>query len=89
MSINACYLASGQIWVMGIDAFTMSVSFSYWRGGPGLSIGRSWEKGIAYLPHGHEKVGIVINGLDKLPTEDGVYLAPIESKWYIIYVHLD
>jgi hypothetical protein len=34
--------------VMGIDRFTMSVSFSYWRGGTGFSIGRSWEKGKAY-----------------------------------------
>jgi len=30
--------------VTGIDGYTMSVSFSYWRGGTGLSIGRSWEK---------------------------------------------
>jgi hypothetical protein len=75
--------------VMGIDTFTRSVSFSYWRGGTGLSIGRSWEKGIAYLAHGPERVGRVVPSLDKPPLEDDVYLVPIEPKWYIMYVQLD
>ncbi len=76
--------------VMGIDAaFTMSVSFSYWRGGTGLSIGRSWDKGIAYLSHGTERVGRVVSSLDEVPLKDDVYLVPIEPKWYIMYEQLD
>jgi hypothetical protein len=46
-------------------------------------------KGIAYLPHGHERVGAIVPNLDKLPSEDGIYLVPIEPKWYIIYVQSD
>jgi hypothetical protein len=75
--------------VMGISAFTMSVSFSYWYGGTGLSIGRSWEKGIAYLAQGPERVGRVVASLDEPPLEDDVYLVPIETKWYIMYEQLD
>jgi hypothetical protein len=75
--------------VMGMDASAMSVSFSYWHGGTGLSIGRSWEKGIAYLPGGPERVGRVVNSLNEPPPEVGVYLMPIEPKWYIIYTDLD
>jgi hypothetical protein len=73
--------------VMGIDFYR--ISFSYSRGGSGLSIGPGWMKGIAYLPQGYERVGIVVPSLDKPPSEDGVYLVPIEPKWYIIYVQLD
>ena len=65
------------------------ITFSYWRGGDWLPIGRSWMKGIAYLPHGHERVGTIVANLDKLPPADGVYLVPIEAKWYIIYLNLD
>jgi hypothetical protein len=65
------------------------ITFSYWRGGDWLPIGLSWMKGIAYLPHGHERVGTIVPSLDKLPPADGIYLVPIEPKWYIIYVHLD
>ena len=75
--------------VMGIDGYTMSVSFSYWRGGIGLSIGRSWQKGIACLFHGPDRIGRIVNSLDKLPSEDDVYLVPIEGNWYIEYVKLD
>ncbi len=62
------------------------VSFSYWYGGLGLTVDRTWAKGIAYLPHGYEKVGRIVSSLDDLPTEDGVYLVPIEGSWYVIYV---
>lgn len=62
------------------------VSFSHWRG---VSNGRSCEKGITYIPHGPERVGIIVNNLDKRPAQDDVYLVPIEPKWYIIYVQLD
>lgn len=73
--------------VIRIDGY--SISFSYSAGGTGLSIGRSWMKGIAYLPYGHEKVGVTVSSLDNLPTEDGVYLVPIETKWYVSFVQLD
>ena len=72
--------------VMGIDAY--QISFSYSVGGA-LSIGPRWMKGIAYLPHGYDRVGVVVTNLDKLPTQDDTYLVPIEPKWYIIYVHLE
>jgi hypothetical protein len=65
------------------------VTFSYWRGGDWLPIGRSWMKGIAYLPHGYERVGTIVPNSDKVPPEDGIYLVPIEPKWYIIYLQLD
>jgi len=65
------------------------ITFSYWRGGDWLPIGRSWMKGIAYLPHGDERVGTIVPNLDKLPSTDGIYLVPIEPKWYIIYSQLD
>lgn len=73
--------------VMGIDFYR--ITFSYSRGGSALSIGPGWTKGIAYLPHGYERVGLVVSNLDKLPTADDVYLVPIEPKWYIIYVQSD
>jgi hypothetical protein len=72
---------------MGFDP--SGAFFSYWRGGTGLSIGRSWEKGIAYLPDGYEKVGILVTNLDKPPTQDDIYLVAIEPKWYIYYSQLD
>ena len=73
--------------VMGIDFYR--ITFSYSRGGSALSIGPGWTKGIAYLPHGYEKVGIVVSNLDHPPNGDHVYLVPIESKWYVIYVQSD
>jgi hypothetical protein len=72
--------------VMGIDAY--QISFSYSVGGA-LSIGPRWMKGIAYLPHGYDRVGVVVTNLDKLPTQDDTYLVPIEPKWCIIYIQLD
>jgi len=60
-----------------------------WRGGDWPPIGRSWMKGIAYLPHGDGRVGTIVVNLDKLPAEDGIYLVPIAPKWYIIYSQLD
>lgn len=62
------------------------VAFSYWRG---VSRGRSCEKGITYIANSPDRVGIIVNSLDKQPLEDDVYLVPIESKWYIIYSQLD
>jgi hypothetical protein len=73
--------------VMGIDSYR--ITFSYSRGGSALSIGPGWMKGIAYLPHSYEKVGIVVPTLDQLPTADDVYLVSIEPNWYIIYVQSD
>jgi hypothetical protein len=74
--------------MMGIDGYTRSVSFSYWGGGTGLSIGRSWEKGIAYLSR-PDRVGRIVDGLNEPPSEDDVYLLPIEGQWYIYYSQLD
>ncbi len=68
---------------------TDRISFSYSSGGVGLSVNQSWIKGLAYLPSGSQRVGIVVTSLDKLPTRDDVYLVPIEHKWYVIYVKLD
>jgi hypothetical protein len=62
------------------------VSFSYWRG---VSSGRSCEKGITYIPYSPERIGMIVNNLDKQPAENDVYLVPIEPKWYIIYSQLD
>jgi hypothetical protein len=73
--------------VMGVDA--NAVSFSYWGGGVGLAIARSWKKGITFLPNGPKKVGVIVSSLDRLPANDGVYLVPIEGNWYLIYVQLD
>jgi len=61
------------------------VSFSYYSGGFSLSIARSWLKGIAFLPDGAAKVGTVVESLDRLPSQDGVFLVPISDGWYIIY----
>jgi hypothetical protein len=69
---------------MGIS--TNGVSFSYWRD---VWSGRSCEKGITYIAYTPERVGRIVNELDKRPAEDDVYLVPIESKWYIIYAQLD
>jgi hypothetical protein len=73
--------------VMGIDVYR--ITFSYSRGGSALSIGPGWMKGIAYLPQGHERVGMLVTNLDKPPGQNDVYIVPIESKWYIIYVQFD
>jgi hypothetical protein len=72
---------------VGIDWYR--ITFFYWAGGDWLPIGRSWMKGIAYLPHGHERVGTIVSNLDKVPAADGIYLVPIKPKWYIIYFQLD
>ena len=72
---------------MGSD--TYGVCFSYWSGGTGLSVNRSWDKGIAYLPHGYERVGAPVTSLDKVPTQDGMYVVPIERNWYLYYSQLD
>jgi hypothetical protein len=73
--------------VMRMDFF--SVSFSYWSGGAGVSIGKSWTKGLAYVPHGLGNLGRIVAGLDRPPTEDGVYFVPVEANWYIVYVQRD
>jgi|HubBroStandDraft_4_1064222.scaffolds.fasta_scaffold21779_2 hypothetical protein len=62
------------------------ISFSYWGGGVGLATGRSWMKGIAYLPDGYAKAGILVDALDKRPINDGIYLHPIVGKWYVAYI---
>jgi hypothetical protein len=66
------------------------ISFSYSAGGSSLAIGRSWMKGIAYVPDGPHRLGQTVNSLDNLPeNSDGIYLLPIEGHWYLIYSNLD
>jgi hypothetical protein len=45
------------------------ITFSYWRGGDWLPIGRTWMKRIAYLPHGYERVGTIVSNSDKVPQQ--------------------
>ena len=73
--------------VMRINAD--AVSFSYSGGGASLAIDHSWMKGIAYLPNGFPKVGVIVSSLDTLPTKNGTYLVPIEGNWYVVYSQLD
>jgi hypothetical protein len=82
-------LLSGVRTGLSMGSDTYGVCLSYWGGGAGLSVNRSWEKGIAYLPHGYERVWTPVTSLDKVPTEDGMYVVPIERNWYIYYSQLD
>jgi hypothetical protein len=72
---------------IGIDRY--GVCFSCWDSGTSLSVGRTSEKGIAFLPHGYETVGKLVNSLDQLPTQDDMYLVRIEPDWYIYYSQSD
>jgi hypothetical protein len=71
---------------MGIDSFEISFSFS--GGGEGLSVNRSWMKGISYLPRA-TPVGHFVRSLDTLPLDDGQYYVPIEGNWYVVYKQLE
>jgi hypothetical protein len=55
----------------------------------GWSLGPSWAKGIAYLTAVPNRVGQIVNNLDKDPGHDDVYLVPIEGDWYVIYQRKD
>lgn len=72
---------------MGFDS--TGVVFSSAHGGIGLSIGPSWEKGIAYLTAVPSRVGQIVKNLDKDPGHDDVYLVPIEGDWYVLYQRTD
>jgi len=63
------------------------VLFEY--SGGGIAIGQSWDKGIAYYPHGLTAADTVVNDLDHLGDRDGIYLVPLEKNWYLIYQNLD
>jgi len=70
--------------------FTESrVTFLCAGGGILLSIGPGWSKGIAYLPRGPARQGKLVTSTDKDPGRDGIYLVPIEQKWYLIYQRFD
>ena len=71
---------------LSVGIGTNGVSFSYWHS---VSSGRSCEKGITYITHSPERVGMIVNNLDKRPIENDVYLVQIEPKWYVIYTQLD
>jgi hypothetical protein len=51
-----------------------------------LAIGPEWRKGIAYLPEGTEKGGVIVQNLDK-PGKfpPGLYLRQIELHWFVFY----
>src|SRR5205807_2133139 len=51
----------------------LDISFSYSGGGEGLSVDRSWMKGISYLPRGPKAVGEIARSLDKPPDRDGQF----------------
>jgi hypothetical protein len=69
---------------MGID-YDNVVRFIF--AGGGLSaIGPGWVKGIEYVAVDCKRVWDIVHNLDKarlLPA--GVYLRPIERKWFIFY----
>jgi hypothetical protein len=80
------HLLSGIERNLVIRINALAVSFSYSSGGVGLAIARSWMKGIAYLPDGTAKIGVVVKSLDELEKRSvGVYLVPIEGNWYLVY----
>jgi hypothetical protein len=54
-----------------------------------LSISRSWEKGIAYVRHDPERFGRIVQSLDQAPSQDDVYLVPIDPNWYVMYAQSD
>ncbi len=64
------------------------VTFLCARGGF-LVIAPGWSKGIVYLPWGPARQGKVVTTTDKDPGHDGIYLVPIEEKWYLIYQRFD
>ena len=50
------------------------------------AIGPGWVKGIEYLPGDVNREGVVLKDLDdprKMPA--GVYLKPIEPKWFLFF----
>ena len=61
----------------------------FWYAGAGGAISPSWSKGIAHLTAGPDRVGQIVNNLDKDPGHDDVYLVPIEGAWYVIYQRTD
>ena len=67
----------------------MWVVFACAGGGIGLSIGPGWQKGIAYLTAVPNRVGQIVDNLDKDPGHDDVYLVPIEGDWYVLYQRTD
>jgi len=61
----------------------------FWCAGAGCAICPGWFKGIAHLTAGSDRVGQIVNNLDKDPGHDDVYLVPIEGGWYVIYQRTD
>ena len=73
---------------LSVGAGPQQVTFHFAQGGAALAIGRSWTKGITYLPGGAKGCTVVKN-LDERHVDDGVYVVPIEADWYLIYSQLD
>ena len=60
--------------------------------GGGLSaIGSGWLKGIEYLPGSVDREGTIVEELDQPASlaTGGVYLRPIEPKWFLIFQKTD
>src|ERR1700730_13493422 len=72
-------------WSITLGFVEERVTFLCAGGGILLSIGPGWSKGIVYLPWGPARQGDVVSSTDKNPGRDGIYLVPIEEKWYLIY----
>jgi hypothetical protein len=76
-------------WRIKVGFTENRVTFSCARGGILLAIGPGWSKGIAYLPWGPAREGELVSSTDKDPGRDGIYLVPIEQKWYLLYQRFD
>lgn len=70
---------------MVIRTDSVLISFAVWGGGEGLSVNRSWFKGLAYFPGEIRPGAQVVPQLNTRPEDDGTYIVPIGGKWYIVY----
>jgi hypothetical protein len=72
---------------LGTDSIL--ISFDVWGGGEGLSVNRSWFKGLAFFPNELRADAKVVAQLNTRPEDDGTYIVPLGGKWYIIYLQVD
>src|SRR5271157_1858615 len=65
------------------------VRFIFEEGG-WLAIGPGWLKGIEYVPGNYEKEGIIVQDLANVgKLSPGIYLRPIEARWFVVYQRTD
>jgi hypothetical protein len=63
------------------------VMFEFRAGGL-AAFGPTWYKGIAYFPGGvREKDATVVDNLDNIGDQPGVYASPLEENWYLTYLN--